>query len=186
MAKKKQAEGRKILVAGDINAEAYSALAVMLGQLNETEGPITIQFCSDGGIVEPGFAMFDLMIQSPNEITTEAYGTVASMATLLFLAGDHRRVSENCRLMVHSIHIELEGGTLDRKTMRHTEKELEVLDKRYQDLVAVRCGQPIKEVKKWFPDETWFSPEEAIDFGLADEIIRMHPRRKALWTPKQS
>ena len=63
--------------------------------------PIQIMLNSPGGLVSSGFALIDLMRFIKNPVRTIAMGEIASMGTMIFIAGDERIITSNTSVMIH-------------------------------------------------------------------------------------
>ena len=146
-------------------------------RLNEANGSaVELMINSGGGSITEGMGMADLIANYPNETTTTGIGLVASIATVVLLAGDKVRMTENSFMMIHrawsysignSDELEATAELLDKMD----EKLLDI----YENAVKKRKGDEMnmrKKIKKMMAAETWMTAEEAKEFGFIDEIVQ--------------
>lgn len=163
---------REIQLVGDIDQESASNAILQLRHLQAQDAhkEITIYINSPGGSVPYGLALIDVMAAISCPIRTVCMGTAASMAALIFASGQERDMMPHARAMIHDPL--LAGGVggsalkLDAiaKDLMHTR---EVTAK----ILAERTGHTLEEVFEKTAQDTYFSAEEALEWGLADKII---------------
>lgn len=139
--------------------------------------PLTLRIHSPGGAVTEGFGMYDLIKSYKGEVTTEGIGFVASIASIVLLAGDRVKMAENAFLMIHNPYT-MTGGDANelRKTADLLDKmELQIADV-YAKSMMKRKGMSYKDALalslQYMAAETWFTAQEAKDAGLIDEVIQ--------------
>ncbi len=76
---------------------------------NKSADGITLHISSRGGSVYDAFTMYDLLTQSGKTVTTIIEGICASAATIPFLAGDIRQMTQFSELMIHNPWMGVEG-----------------------------------------------------------------------------
>ena len=132
---------------------------------------------SPGGFLSDGLALYSDLRGRAREgatITSEARGVVASAAVLPFLAADERIMTTGTQLMVHDPWSWVfEMGTVAemRPQAEKTFKALKASERTLREVMVERSSKSLKKISQWLQDETWFSPTEAVDAGLATEII---------------
>ena len=139
-------------------------------QINATEDDvIALHVNSPGGSVFDGLAIMNALQQHPAAVETRVLGLAASIASVIVIgASDWLGMGEGARLMIHNPMSVVIGGADDLR------KEADVLDGVKRDLVAIymnRTGQSERVIQSAMEDETWYSAQEAVDFGFADEVI---------------
>lgn len=134
-----------------------------------SDAPITVIINSPGGDVYSGFAIYDLLRSSRCEIITKGYGLIASMASILFLAGTTRFMSPNARYMVHSIQSIVGGSSSDIKIEANEIEQLQtIMSKIYEE----RTNKKASFWKK-FERNKYFTAKECIDLGVATDIVEL-------------
>ena len=163
---------RIIFLTGPIDDNLASLVCAQLLFL-ESENPkkeISFYINSPGGIVWSGLAIYDTMKYISSKIMTICIGQAASAASLLLASGEKgmRFSLPNSRIMVHQPSGGYEGQVTDIEI--HT-KEIVKTKSKLNEIYSRHTGKNIKEIEKIMERDSYFSPIEAIDFGLIDEII---------------
>ena len=163
---------RIIFLTGPIDDNIASLICAQLLFL-ESESPkkeISFYINSPGGIVWSGLAMYDTMQYISSKIMTICIGQAASAGSLLLTAGaDEMRYSlPNSRIMMHQPSGGYQGQVTDIEIQT---KEIIKTKKRLNEIYAKHTGKDLKEVEKIMERDTYFSPQEAIKFGLIDKIV---------------
>lgn len=170
-------EGMTVRIQGPIDS-FFGFDTARLIELFDEESPsaITLLINSPGGYLSEGMALyFDLISRAKEgvKVTAEARGTVASAATLPFIAADTRIVSPETELMVHdpwALHIAM--GTADeiQTASARTVGALRAGEKSLRAAYSRRTGATIDTVREWMGAETWFVGAEAVEAGIATEV----------------
>lgn len=163
-------ETRTLYLTGGLERSQLYRFIAIFNVLDSTDGDINIVLMSEGGDEIGGLALYDTIRNSRNQVIIRGYGEVASIATLIMQAGDMRILSPECRVMIHNgILVFQESYSTDN--VEELAKEMQITNNRYQKLLSMRSKQPIKKVKKWCEEETWFSAHEAVRLGFADGVL---------------
>ncbi|MDC0192673.1 ATP-dependent Clp protease proteolytic subunit [Alphaproteobacteria bacterium] len=163
---------RIIFLTGPIDDNIASLICAQLLFL-ESENPkkeISFYINSPGGIVWSGLAMYDTMQYISSKIMTICIGQAASAGSLLLTAGaDNMRYSlPNSRIMMHQPSGGYQGQVTDIEIQT---KEIIKTKKRLNEIYAKHSRKDIKEVEEIMERDKYFSPQEAIKFGLIDKIV---------------
>jgi ATP-dependent Clp protease protease subunit len=170
---------RIIFLGTPINDEVANNVMAQLIFL-EYENPekdITIYINSPGGYVSAGLAIYDTMQHIRPNIATICIGNSISMAAVLLAAGTKgkRYALPHSRIMLHQPSGAATGQSTD---IQIHAKEIVRTRETLSEIIATHTGRDIKEVKEKTDRDFYMSPEEALSFGLIDEIF--HPRRDEL------
>lgn len=166
---------REIFLTEEVNAETSNELIKQLMYLERQDSgkEITLYINSPGGEVISGLAVYDLISLMKSPVRTVCTGTAASMGAILFLAGKKREMLPHTRLMIHDPSFS--GSSIGGKKSHELRHELEKLDEVREALakiVAEKTGRPLEEIYDVTSDDTFYSAEEAIAFGLATGIMK--------------
>lgn len=175
----------EIQLIDEIGGYASRELSYQLQQANG--GAITVRISSPGGSVVEGFAIMDALAAYPGEVTTVGVGYVASIASVILLAGDKVKMAENAFLMIHNPWSFMEGDAGDMR------KQADVLEKMQLQIAEVYAQSVVKRKGKSYKSalalalqlmdaETWFTAEEALKAGFIDEIITKEDYQKNTFT----
>lgn len=139
---------------------------------------LTINISTYGGDVFEAFAIGGVLEDMKKTVTTVGYGIVASAGTVILLAGDKKKMAANSFFMIHN-PTAMAGG--EASEMRKTADLLDKIQSQLVDIYVTaieKSGKLIdgdreataKKVTKWVEDETWFTADEALQYGFIDEI----------------
>tara|TARA_B100001250_G_C19470960_1_gene644464 strand:+ start:53 stop:661 length:609 start_codon:yes stop_codon:yes gene_type:complete len=164
---------RIIFLTGPIDDNIASLICAQLLFL-ESENPkkeISFYINSPGGIIWSGLAIYDTMQYISPKIMTICVGQAASAGSLLLTAGekDMRFSLPNSRLMVHQPSGGFQGQVTDIEIHTNEIKKTKV---RLNEIYARHTGKKIEEISEIMERDKYFSPDEAIKFGLIDKIIK--------------
>lgn len=143
----------------------------------ETMGDIDtlkVHIFSDGGDVFAGNAIYSILKQQPAEVHVYIEGIAASIATVIAMAGDQIYISRSAMMMVHNAMFGLFGyyNAGDMQAMiADLEKISEPIIAAYQSGTGMTREEVISMMNGKEGAGTWYTAEEAIEAGLADEYI---------------
>jgi len=131
--------------------------------------PINIFINSRGGLVTGMFAIIDAMNLIKAPINTFVIGQASSAAAVIASNGDKRYATEYARLMVH----EVGGGTFGKTSeMEDYIEETKKLQEKMYNILSKNSNKAVSEIDTLLKKKDYFmSAEEAITFGLVDEIL---------------
>jgi len=132
--------------------------------------PVSMYINCPGGVVTAGLAIYDTMQYLQTPITTICIGQAASMAAVLLAAGNKgsRFVLPNARIMIHQPLGGAQGQATDIEIQTH---EILRIKKLLNEILAKHTGQPLAKVEKDTDRDFYMSADEAIKYGLVDEVI---------------
>jgi len=130
--------------------------------------------CSEGGDVEPAFALIDVMQSSNIPIKTVGLGQISSSGLLIFLAGTpgRRLLTPNTSILSHQFSWGSDGKAHE---LFATVKEFELCQKRMLNHYKQATGLDEDTLKQCLlpPHDVWLSAEEALEFGICNSISRL-------------
>lgn len=146
----------------------------IVGQLllleSQGSAPINMYVNSPGGSVTQGMAIYDTMQYIKAPIHTIVIGQAASMGSLLAQAGNKRYITQNSR---HMIHQPLGGASGQATDVEIQAKELlrwkQVLTQIY--VTHNTKGKTYEEFAKDMERDNFMTAEQAVEYGLADEVV---------------
>ena len=163
---------RIIFLTGPIDDNIASLICAQILFL-ESENPkkeISFYINSPGGIVWSGLAIYDTMQYVSSKIMTICIGQAASAGSLLLTAGEKgmRFSLPNSRIMVHQPSGGYQGQVTDIEIQTN---EIKKTKARLNEIYSKHTGKKISEVSTIMERDKYFSPNEAIKFGLIDKIV---------------
>ena len=164
-------ETRTVLVAGQVDeklAERVISQLLILNSINHD--PIRMVITSQGGHVDSGFAIHDMMkfIESP--VITLGAGWVASIGVPILLGAekDSRYSLPNTRFLLHQPSGGAGGQASD---IRIAAEEILKLRERINRLIAGETGNSAEQVENDSDRNFWMNSEEALEYGLITKIV---------------
>lgn len=154
--------------------DAASCATVIRGLLYlercDADAPVTLYINSPGGEVQSGLALYDVMCAVSCPVRTVCLGMAASMAALLFIAGNRREMLPHSRIMIHDPLI---GGGMGGSALSVKARADDLM--RIRDVTAGvisrHTGMLLERVFELTAQDTYFEAEEAVEAGLADGIV---------------
>lgn len=130
---------------------------------------ITVRILSVGGSVPDGLAIYNALRDHPATITTINDGMAASIASLIFCAGDVRIAAANSMTMVHAPWTYMDGNAT---ALRDAADMLDAWANAMAASYAQATGRPKAEVLAWLTDgkDHYFTADEALAAGLATQV----------------
>ena len=171
---------RVIFCVGPVEDHMANLIVAQLLFL-ESENPdkdVYLYINSPGGSVSAGLAIYDTMQFIRPQVSTMCIGQAASMGALL-LAGGHagkRYCLPHSRMMIHQPLGGFQGQATDIAI--HAKEILLIRDK-LNDILAKHTGQPIDKVALDTERDNFMSGEEAVAYGLVDEVLASRADRSA-------
>jgi len=170
---------RIIFLGGDIeDYRANLVIAQLLFLQNENaETDISLYINSPGGIITSGMAVYDTMQFVGCDVRTYCIGQASSMAAVLLAAGTKgkRYVLPNSRVLIHQPMGGARGTATDIGIQA---EEILRMRERLNEILAEHTGQPLEQIEKDVDRDRFMSAQQAVEYGLADEIVKRLPRKE--------
>ncbi len=163
---------RIIFLVGPVEEHMANLVVAQLLFL-EAENPdkdISLYINSPGGVITAGMAIYDTMQFIKPDVSTICMGQAASMGAFLLTAGakGKRFALPNSRVMIHQPLGGFQGQATDIDI--HAREVLKLRDQ-LNALMAKHTGQPKERIEQDTDRDNFFSAEEAMEYGLIDEVI---------------
>jgi ATP-dependent Clp protease, protease subunit len=175
---------RIVILDTDVNEHTASLLVAqfLFLESEDTEKDILFYINSPGGLVTAGLSIYDTMQFIKPDVSTIVIGQACSMGSFLAQAGapGKRMVLPEARTMVHRVSSGTPGTSgsvhvqeLQFEDTRRTFEESKRINKRLTELYVKHNtkGKTFEDMSETMKFDTFLSAQEAVDFGLADEII---------------
>lgn len=152
-----------------------SVASLVIAQLlflesEDSEKDINLYINSPGGIITSGMAIMDTMNFIKPAVSTIVVGQASSMGAFLLAAGEKgkRYALPNSRIMIHQPSGGTEGQASD---IIIAAEEIQKTKKKMNQMLAKFCGKKITQIEKDADRNYFMSAEEALKYGLIDEIL---------------
>lgn len=166
-------EDRIIFLGDAIDSMVANTVVAQLLFLEKVDpkAPITMYVNSPGGHVTAGLAIYDTMQHIKPEVSTVCVGLAASMGAIILAGGTKgKRFSlPHSEIMIHQPLGGAEGQAIDIKIA--AENIIKTGATLY-GILAKHTGKPLAQVEKDCDRDNFMSPEEALEYGLIDKIIK--------------
>ena len=150
----------------------YIALDDFLADLESLKSKknITVHINSVGGDLYAGISIYNRLKSLEANITTINDGLAASAGSIIFQAGNTRRVNAGSNIMVHQA-MGMLYGWYNIGALKKVIRQLDAGNKAAVAIYSEASGRSQDEMKALVDRESWFTGQEAVDAGLADEVI---------------
>lgn len=135
-----------------------------------TKDNVTVHINSVGGSLYAGLAIYNRLRALSANVTTINDALAASAASIIFQAGNTRKVNAGSNLMIHEAASFL-YGYYQVKDLKDGINSLEAHNKTAVAAYAERTGKDADKIRNMLAKETWMTGQEAVDAGFADEVI---------------
>jgi ATP-dependent Clp protease protease subunit len=163
---------RILWVSGAVNQRMSDIVQAQMLFLDSVEQKdITLYINSPGGSVLCGLGIVDLMNYIKSDVVTTNIGMCASMGSVLLSSGTKGKRSSliYSKVMTHQVSHGTRGNIQDtRIDQLEGEKYNYILFK----ILAENCGKTFDEVLDFSRRDRWYNSDEALQFGLIDEVIK--------------
>lgn len=139
---------------------------------------IQLHLNTPGGDVFDGIAIYNAIRDHPAEVNVTVDGLAASAGAFIAMAGNKVVMNRNSEMMIHDAHGLAMGNSADMRSLA------ELLDKTSDNIASIfadRAGGTVESWRKAMRDETWYSADEAVKAGLADEIKSNTTKAENSW-----
>ena len=131
---------------------------------------ITVHINSVGGDMYAGIAIYNRLKGLAANVTTINDGLAASAGSLIFMAGDTRKVNAGSNLMIHGAAGFL-YGYYQVQDLALIKKQLEAHNRAGVNIYAEATGRDKETIKNMVDRETWLTGPDAVEAGFAHEVI---------------
>ena len=163
---------RRVMLTGMIDGKLAERVCAQLLVLesDDADAPVTLYLNSPGGEVDAGFAIYDTMRALRCDVATVCLGFAASMAQFILCAGapGRRSAYAHSRILMHQPLGSVEGYAVDVAIQA---EQFAMARRLMAELIAEHTGQTVERILADGDRDRWFTPEEAIEYGMIDEVI---------------
>lgn len=164
----------EIDILGEIGDWGYPSNYLRYQLKDAGSQDITLNISSPGGNVTEGLAMYDMLEAYEGNTTTLGFGLVASIASIIMLAGKRVKMTPNSFFMIHNPWTMAIG---DSEELFANAELLAKMEKKLQNIYVSKLQKSGKiegnielKVKRMMDAETWLTADEALAMGFIDEI----------------
>ena len=162
---------RTIFISGEINQELAEKVSTQLLILQEMgDEPIKVFINSQGGHVEAGDTIHDMIKFVKPKVIVIGSGWVASAGITIYLAADkeNRYSLPNTRYMIHQPMGQCRGQATD---ISIEALEISRVRERINKIISNATNQPLEKVKQDTDRNYWLNCDEAVEYGIVNKVI---------------
>lgn len=129
---------------------------------------VDIEINSPGGYIYPASEIYTALMQHKGNVNVTITGRAASAASVIAMAGTKVSMSPTAQIMIHNVSA---TGSGDYRDFEHYAEQLKKSNDTIANAYMLKTGKTREEILRLMDYETWFTPDEAIECGLIDEIL---------------
>lgn len=167
-----QADTVDIYIHDDISEKGITAKDFTRDLRDITASNIELHLNTAGGDVYDGMTIYNALRQHRAHITVIVDGLAASIGSVIAMAGNRVVMAPHSQMMIHEAWVRSTGNADE------TRKTADLLDKMSNNIAQVyanRAGGSVAHWRSLMKAETWYSADEAVVAGLADEVADRLP-----------
>jgi ATP-dependent Clp protease protease subunit len=165
---------RIIFLGSPIDDEVANIITSQLMYLNsvDSEQDIKMFINTPGGSVIDGLAIYDIMNWVDCDVATYVMGAAASMGSILCSSGakGKRYALPNSTIMIHQVSSGT--GRVQNADLQIAAKESQKWQNLLYNILAKNTGKTFEQIEEDADRDHWFMADEALEYGLIDEIIK--------------
>ena len=166
---------RIIFLGTPINDEVANLIIsqLLFLEAEDPEKDINLYINSPGGIITSGLAIYDAIQYVRADVATICFGQAASMGAVLLACGapDKRYALPHSRIMLHQPWGGIEGQASDIAIQA---TEIIRMRKQLDEILKQHTNQSLETIQKDTERDFFISPEDAIQYGIIDQVIQQH------------
>lgn len=178
-------EGTRIIyINGVVTDEMAYHFNTLLLQLEHESGieDIVVYINSPGGSVTAGLSMVDTMNLVSCDVSTVCVGLAASMGAIILTSGmkGKRKILPHSKVLIHQPLQNLGDSYRQATDLEILAKEAIRTRQMLYTLLMETTGQPFSKIERDCDRDYTLSAQEALEYGLVDEIVRSHKQSRSL------
>lgn len=128
-----------------------------------------IEINSPGGYIYPASEIYTALMNHKGNVNITITGRAASAASVIAMAGTNVKISPTAQIMIHNVSA---SGSGDYRQFEHYAEQLKKDNDTMANAYMLKTGKTKEELLEMMDYETWFTPEEALEHGFVDEILK--------------
>jgi ATP-dependent Clp protease protease subunit len=165
---------RILFLGTEINSDTANIIVSQLMYLNSVDDKedIKLYINSPGGSVNAGLAILDTMNYCDADVSTHCIGMCASMGAVLLSSGEKgkRLALPHSEVMIHQPSTGI--GRIKAMDLQVEYEQMEKCKTTLYNILAENTGRDINEIAELCKLDKWYTANEAVEFGLIDEVIK--------------
>ncbi|MBN2455438.1 MAG: ATP-dependent Clp protease proteolytic subunit [Sedimentisphaerales bacterium] len=172
-------ENRIVFLIGEISYQRAAEVIMKMLYLDNLKraSEISLYINSPGGSVDDTMAIYDTIRFVSSPVATYCIGRAQSGAALILAAGTEgkRHALPHAKVMLHQPWGGVTGQASDIKIQA---EEIIKAKKMLNEILSKHTGQPVEKIAAETERDRYMSADEALEYGLIDEVLRGEDKRK--------
>ncbi|MBC7189091.1 ATP-dependent Clp protease proteolytic subunit [Candidatus Aerophobetes bacterium] len=162
-----------VSISGEITPEKAEEVITSLITLDSkpVTSPIGIRISSSGGSLMSVMAICDTIKALRRPVVTVGLGETLSGGAIILSSGDRRFLGEHTMVMLHQPTVVIQNWSFSVEELQQLSFTLDKIEDQMYSLLAKNTGKTVEQLKELLKEEKWFTAKEAIEFGIADELL---------------
>ena len=144
-------------------------------EMQGQSGDIELMINSPGGSVHEGIGIYNTIAEYSGKVTAYVNGIAASIASVIAMAADEVVVYQNSQMMIHKAWTVAIGNSDDFRSLVGV---LDILDSDIARIYSEKTGKSEAAIIEAMSGETYYTAEQAVEFGLADSVKIVAKRKQ--------
>lgn len=141
----------------------------ILNQISEAKNEdLEVEINSNGGSVFDASEIYTALKDYPGNVIVKIVGIAASAASVIAMAGNKVMMSPTAQMMIHNASTRAQG---DYRDMEHASVFLKNVNQTIANAYSLKSGKSYEELLSMMDNETWLTPQQALEHNLIDEIM---------------
>ncbi|MDO9576608.1 MAG: ATP-dependent Clp protease proteolytic subunit [Candidatus Cloacimonadales bacterium] len=148
-----------------------SLMQIVDAKLKQGKTELVLLISTPGGNVFHGLSTYNYLKGAPLEVTTHNFGSADSIGAVLFCAGSKRYSVPQARFLLHGVSLNFpQGCNLEEKQLEERLKGLQIDMGNIARVIAETVNKDKDDVIRDMLNRTTLYPEQAVEYGLVNEI----------------
>tara|TARA_Y100000004_G_scaffold121532_1_gene136617 strand:- start:251 stop:1390 length:1140 start_codon:yes stop_codon:yes gene_type:complete len=165
-----QKKYRDVFILDEIGGYGVYARTFIRDLMDIEADVINLHIDSAGGSITDGVAIYNALRAHSAEVHTYVDGIAASIASIIYLAGDERYIPENAGIFTH-LPMLAEMDMPNRNDLQEAQEHLAKFEQVLANIYMKHTGADEETVRLWMENDTWFFGQEAVDSGFATQVV---------------
>ena len=156
---------------------ATKLITAIEDNLRKGMSELHLLMASPGGSVDPGMAIYNLLRGIPVTVSTYNYGSVDSVAGVIYCAGVRRLATPHCKFLIHGVTWTAppspQGITTTEQQIREQLGQIETVKRNIASVIAEATGKTLEQVAADMTSGLTLTAEGAKDYGLVHELTTL-------------
>jgi ATP-dependent Clp protease protease subunit len=153
---------------------AVKLVKVVADALQKGHTELHLLMSSQGGLIDPGMAIFNFLRGTPLKVTTYNYGYVDSVSGVIYCAGTKRLATPHCKFLIHGITWRIPANTnvteLREQQIREFLGQVDAMKHNIGSVIAEATGKTVDAVSADMTKGVTLTATEAKAYGLVHDI----------------